>query len=87
MAGLASLKWEVRVIRLLGWLGILGFFVCLVAISIPGEDYTFGGPNGPTLNAPCHVNPAYITTRLFLLILIGSLLAWSFRNVRPSAVK
>jgi len=67
-----------RLLRLLGWFGILLFLGCAMAMIFPGEDYTSGGPDGPSLAAPHLVSAQETVLRLILFLVLIAVLISSY---------
>ena len=73
---------SIKFLRPMGWLGVSMFFLCVIAISMPGEDYTFGGSDNSLDPAPHFVNWAYLLLRFVIFSGILISLMWTFSRIR-----
>jgi len=80
LCGLVGTVSGIRLLRFVGWLGILMFFFAALRIAIPDEDYFSGGPDGPQLSAPRVVSDTYMFARMGVAVLITLLLVWFYRK-------
>src|SRR5581483_6045680 len=47
VAGFIGSVWNSKLLRVIGWAGIFVFSLAVLTGSVPGEDYTLGGPGSP----------------------------------------
>jgi hypothetical protein len=71
-----------RILRAVGWLGIVIFILCGIQMIIPGEDYMSGGPDGPPLAAPRLPTLAETGVRLVAFIAITVALTYGFWRLK-----
>src|SRR6185295_17958676 len=65
-----------RYIRPFGWIGIFLFIVLALNFVFAGEDYIFGGPSGPPLDAPRLPSGNDARLRLGIWLVLSILLLW-----------
>jgi hypothetical protein len=82
--GIYGSKFDTRLPRILGWLGIALFVASGLQMILPGEDYISGGPHGPPLAAPRLASPTEIGVRSVVFIAVTTALSYSFWLLRKS---
>lgn len=71
-----------RILRVVGWIGIVIFILCGIQMIIPGEDYISGGPDGPPIAAPRLPTLAETGVRLVAFIAITAALTYGFWRLK-----
>lgn len=84
IGGIATAR-NIRVLRPIGWIGILLFLLVSVVASFPSEDYLLGGPNDNPADLPRAVSDINSWIRVIVGLLITALLFWRYRRLQASS--
>lgn len=78
VAGVFGSARDIRLLRLLGWIGICAFILFGLNFVIAGEEFIAGGPDGAQILAPRFEARADLLLRLGVWLILSMLLAWCY---------
>jgi hypothetical protein len=81
--GLCGSLFKARLIRFVGWIGIVMFFVVSVALSFPSEDYVLGHSPIGSGTGPREVSAVTVSIKLLMGFAITMALILTYRRARP----
>ncbi len=89
LLGFAGSIWRHRLLRVVGWLAVWLFVFAEIVSTVPGEEYTLGGPRSPPGSVP-HLLPKDVLLGRFLLFAASAIALilcywWAGRPERQSA--
>lgn len=87
MAGVVAVIFQINILRIVGWLGILLFLIVSLAVSFPSEDYVLGGPHAGPESGPRDVSTIGVFLRVFAGVSITSLLSLCYRRTKSNGVQ
>ena len=78
-----------KLVRSVGWIGVLLFGLVMLTAVLPGEDYTLGGPSAPLGALPHLPSHSLVVIRLlaFLAVVAGLMVCYGLagRNAQKTS--
>lgn len=82
LVGAVGAARNVKLLTIVGWLGIAAFLIVSTAVSFPTEDYVLGGPNTSMHDVPRDVSSKLILVRVLVGMGLTLLLSHQYRRIR-----